>query len=125
MVHPLSVTDLTVEMNATAEERIIPFIIRYINYVIETSTLDYHDGHTYISDKEIQSSLKARDDWRGSGISDYVGGRALLLVLRRYKKKGYRIFVRTKDGHVYALICWDVNSNILDRISKRADYTEL
>ena len=106
MVNPLSVTDLTVKMNATAEERIIPFIIRYINYVIETSTLDYHDSYTHISDKEIQSSLKARDDWRNSWISDYVGERVLLLVLRRYEKKGYRIFVRIKDGHVDALICW-------------------
>ena len=125
MVYPLSITDLTVKMNATAEERIIPFIIRYINYVIETSTLDYHDGYTYISDEEIKSSLKIRDDWRGGWISGYVGGRVLLLALRRYKKKGYRIFVRIKDGHVRALICWDVNSDTLDKLTEGTDYTEL
>lgn len=125
MVNPLSVTDLTVKTDATAEERIISFIIRYINYVIETSTLDYYDGYAYISDKEIKSSLKVRDGWRDGWISDYVSGRVLLLALRRYKKKGYRIFVRIKDGHVRALICWDVNSNTLDKIAKSSYYTEL
>lgn len=125
MVYPLSITDLTVQQDATAEERVAPFIIRYINYVIETSALDYHDSYTLISDKEIKSSFKALDDWRNSTISDYIGGRVLLLVLRRYKKKGYRIFVRIKDGHVRALISWDVNSNTLDKLAERTDYTEL
>lgn len=125
MVYPLSITDLTVKMDATAEERVAPFIIRYINYVIETSALDYNDGYTYISDKEIQSSLKARDDLRNSGISGYIVGRALLSALRRYKKTGYRIFVRIKDGHVRALICWDANSNTLDKLAERTGYTKL